>query len=1491
MMIFPPEKCAPNPSGCFEAGMMKKMQFAFGIALFLSISFLFFLSGCTSSEYVPCCARNGFFDANGTAIASPSCTLSNGTPFGGCTLISDLTASCSDGTQCSAIANEDKCALTENCVWDDASTPKCTGPSANWVMGICADRVPSSCVKDKCSAMVCGYSSLRPAPPPASRDWDANKSMNGQTISVMPVNEIITPSTGLQGATCEYDTMNKKLVNKLQASRGALWINSFRFGVGNSFADFEAARNFFPSTDKVCAINPDANVDRFTVYLNMIGKFCHPITSYYQCTGKSLTSGLSFSDVSTCNIACGGATSCESASGNKFMCNVDKFVYDTNSECARKCSMVDTRACANDVASFPFLSTDATGNANYRMRYVADYMVDTRNYDILKGYDACESYGGPYGLIYFPYWSIKDWSKDLNAEQRVACDDFAHDWPKPYKWVDGPWWYTYNDSSNALGELRTYFDNHAYGTVDFDYGFYAKELIGQYAPGDPRVATQLPFECNSSAECMSGTCDTTYYKRSMCMQGNQPLWCGCTTKIAPDKMSYPSCQLSDNLANLPMYANTGVPEAHIQIPIPEQPGEYSTLPLANPINNYGSLFAPEDSVHDGDGKATLHFIYYFPVSSGSPDEPQPALFGMCQFSPAESSPVKMCIMQNIYDIVSDYIDPITQDYIRTPQFTDYVIWEPDEFDGNCYYSNGELATDEPKYYWKYDINLAAGSLGVCNLNGGSGGQPLPKPPYLAISDLGWCAPCTYATLAVQKVDWNLSNPGGAGNPRNFSCYEYRADFNYIPNQTIYGGIPGSPNDTSIGIARTDVRMASPSTEPVRKSSNPSAYEQDYNGNIVMDYTTSGEMNTYWCMDEWNGAGGWWKPSEIPTPSAPYLKDKLTSYLQSNIMPILDEINEKTIAASMASCTGGGYKTIYVCNSPSSNYTSMDSCMRNCGAACIEDPDASTYFYVCSSNGRAYANDKATCNAGCAISAQSKNYPPLSICNDMGGDGAVIHAVGNSSMLSTIPSLVDDYGSIMPAGLNQDLIRYMGITSNSLQTFTVSKNKSGKNAILARTYLLKNLCKTPPLVGIEIMPDETETTLIGSPGCDLSDINATCRGKLHTFFYDSSQNGALYYPRVTRAIPDEFPDGVDMFLQDWYPMCNQYGSSGEAEAYEIERRLDFSRALLSNFSKTSLIWKFAFPASSNCNKSFFLGYLFNNTAAMVKAGITGIIYSDWMMKDGLGSGPEKTDYQDIANYGALRVHDFAGTLNTGLTQQLPSTRGASSTQTFTLAGPTGAKSEVFCALEKESVKAIGYIRLTYGQKLYASTQTCMCEECTAYDYRMGICDYSGSGDQLYCNDGQQCTMPAGSGGSNYRCAYRCMNYSACELCSENTADASFCRISDADSTFGISRAYNKFSDNYWEFLAGLPASEKCCLNSSFNGESGAKYTFVSVSSTMRNAKPLQYPSRGATDVICEGAPDTSVLSYCNVLIPLAEKELACMRITPTNIDEDISIGAE
>ena len=66
-------------------------------------------------------------------------------------------------------------------------------------------------------------------------------------------------------------------------------------------------------------------------------------------------------------------------------------------------------------------------------------------------------------------------------------------------------------------------------------------------------------------------------------------------------------------------------------------------------------------------------------------------------------------------------------------------------------------------------------------------------------------------------------------------------------------------------------------------------------------------------------------------------------------------------------------------------------------------------------------------------------------------------------------------------------------------------------------------------------------------------------------------------------------------------------------------------------------------------------------------------------------------------------------------------------------------------------------------------------------------------------------------------------------------------------------------------------------SSGEGQNGSKYTYVTMTGSKQQAEFLQFPTRGEYDIDCGRAPDTSVLTYCNIRIPISQKEIACVKI--------------
>ena len=1516
---------------------MKKNAFALALVL----ASLILISGCTSNKYSPCCAKDSIYDESGAYMPGAKCIFQNGSEFGSgglCTVDATMSgaASCSDGVKtCASLLLKDDCEKTVNCLWDDALSTKCSRNDsitcqpgkACWMMAVCTDRVPKSCVNDRCMAMMCGYTSIKPAPPPTSTDWDPDKTKSEfenaaskSGSSAVPANDMITPAIGLQGVTCDFNTMNAKLFNKVKASRGSLWVNSFRFGVGNSFSDFEAAKYFFPASDRICAANPTAKIDRFTTYLGTKDTYCQGVTSYYTCKKYNIAQlgGLAFADEKNCQLYCGGGEppySCASTSGaERFLCNQDRFVYETKDICKEKCSIIsDQNACTNNETMFPFLNTDGSEKARYRMKYVADYMVDTDS-SATNSPAPCTMYKGPTGSYSFDGWSVP-------PEKPIACDDFAHDWPPPYKWTDGPWFWTYPDSGTfnnpaVLGELRTYFDNHAYSAVDFDYDYYKKELLEQYTEFDQNG--RLPFECASSSDCLSGSCDTTYYKRGMCINKNNndlPMSCYCSAKkFGTSYTPYPSCWLGEDQQDKTIYSNT---EHYINGGGTEGPVRFE----AGVLNNAGALFEKEDSIRDSNGEP-MWYKYYAPAYDKNGillDKPYP--FELCQVPPSVQ-PVKKCILRDMYwspetselEYLNDFNVIFDPDPDGTCKFSagydEVCIAKVSEINGNgcggwwncgyigCAYGSINAEPVLPLWYYEYSFNLSDSNIyaavnaehfGICKMNGNitNGITAVkPSPPYLKLQDLGWCAGCTYATLAVQTVEWGAEtpgNPGGVGNPRVLSCYEYRGDFNYVPDTSSYpyGGQVGEASYSAVdGIVRWG-GIATPSTQIVRWDSNPSSYEYNVNGNLEQGETYDAKYH-YKCTDKWHANDGWWKQAEIPTPSAPYLKEKLTSYLQSSVMPILDEVDEATfVDPGVCSKGGKGWQCPDNYAMYSNDFSGKTLCNLACEAECTQVDY--TGGYVCTVLPTTPYATISACQTNCfRMSDINKGYNPLSICNTFGGDGGVLHVVGGTDMLVATP--YGNYGQAVPGSLSSGLVSYLWPNGAPPATqpviFSANSDTDGKKAILARTDFLKQMCKTPPLVGIELLPDETLSSLIGTPAAP---------GKLHKFFYDEGLLPNGYDARVARGTPDKQADNVDILMHDWYPMCNGPGTlPGEKEAFEVEARMNFSRALMANFSKPSLIWKFAFPKNSNCNKTFFLDYLFQNVANMVDVGITGIIYSDWTTNEGLGYGPTSRTYNELNSDGDPIV------LQTGLSQFEPTVRGKYSTNdiTYGLDDMVTGKDEVFCALQRYSKRSIGYIHLTYGQKIYAENKTCDCVPCNSFDYTTGSCSLQALIDkdpskpdlaQRYCNDATLCSMPADDQASYwlYKCEPRCLNETACKLCNsiEHFTDSSFCRITQAESsTMGYSWPYKNITDDYWEFLTGLSANEKCCLETTGTSSGGAsKYTYVSMEGSKQQSEFLQFPKRGEFDLDCGRAPDTSVLAYCNLRVPISQKEIACVKI--------------
>lgn len=546
--------------------------------------------------------------------------------------------------------------------------------------------------------------------------------------------------------------------------------------------------------------------------------------------------------------------------------------------------------------------------------------------------------------------------------------------------------------------------------------------------------------------------------------------------------------------------------------------------------------------------------------------------------------------------------------------------------------------------------------------------------------------------------------------------------------------------------------------------------------------------------------GWTDENGDPSPVVSQVWSQAPRYLQANVMPVFDVHDTKT----------GAFLDGY-----------YDDCDGECPSRFIETERGTWY------------------------------YPREWICK-AGGNGAALYVVADTSM---IDDTALDYGSFYAGSQDPVLAAYNGLapgylvdgTDITLDVFSadaeeyIGYSMNGRAAAIWRALTLKTACANPPLVGLAINGFGSQADTNNQAKLNGLIGNKTNPGTLFSFFYTSREgNEFAMQNRIARGTPDSYPGKIDVLMQEWYPTCALGGPEDNKTKLEVEARANFSRVLLSNFSRPSLIWKFHFPTGSQCNQNEFLNYLFRHKGDLVDAGIIGVIYDSWQ------SGESPLDL---------------GT----------------------------SKSQLFCEVQNYSRQVLGLSKHTYGQKVYAANKTCVCEVCNDGSYGLGICDSRlktpsnrvspEATDQLYCNDGQMCQPPAGVNWNtdywNYYCPQTCVNYSACDPCSQSTESA-FCRIESPDNLWKTIKPYSSLTDAYWDIISALPAKDKCCLEKQ-SDDATLRYTFLKRTSSTQRSEFLQFPRRGETGIDCGRTPDTSFLKYCDIEIPVAEKDIACWKV--------------
>ena len=1161
--------------------MMKGAWLAFLAASCIALSLA--LAWCQGNQYVPCCERALIYNEIAKALLdNPDCRMTGKSTafYPDCIKNEDLydqglvlckMDECEDigeyeacsqsgcvwrdgdcGTVlCSDLKSESECAAAQ-CTWVPA-TEKCTGDNAYVQIPICLDQYPKSCINNKCTAMMCGFKDMAPAPPIASSDWASYEE--GKEGDVQKTDQDI--SMNLFKTSCDFSTMNKKLFNQVKRSKGALWVNSFRFGIGSSFSDYEAARYSFPSSDRFCNPLSEGTVDRFVNYLNAPATYCRKASLDHIRVWYCDKNGQYFVDRDVCeDLYCQGAACVDKGTNmNRYACNSDKFAYANEEECYERCGFVSSEDdCTADPADYPFLVDDG----KYKVKLVADYIVDANRPWINDDKERRSDRAGEVckeKLVYYPDhsadyggWLCECAGCDNRCGVHSNCRDYYYGANQGFDIYDGPW---RSDNNNLL---NSYFTTHRTVATDFDYEYYENELGEQY---DYDSDEQLIFECGSGGECISGVCDKSKHTRTLFKDGPGPsdnVNAYCTAETDSYGLPYFDCTPSMSAAQENgMYltlidwgqSNPNLPRSY------ENPNNRAVTKTTS-----GRLFDRDGRI-DGGGE---HVYQYFVKPAITTDGDGNHL----SYNWTDNSFITKCNLDdNAHKVCACDKGLYTDDSGNELGYKIAIVGDLPT-NGLCQKEcTFSLNGNTIKYYSTpllelpgidFDAIPTPAQWGSCRVKSAS-------RPFLEHTVYGWCESCSYATMAVQTVGWGLGVGGywDSGISKDYSCYEWRGEYDYAPKETnasIGMGVNGYYGATKQTNNPSSASYKYASADDVRKEKRGNSQD----GNIESgDWKGSGAG--YKCVDGWSkGRMGWWERDYLMNPSPAYLREKLKSYLSSNIMPILNvtripnSVRTDIVKLPQRHC--GGETSDPTC-------TSTADCQTYLGP-CVFGTD------TCSGNSNMYCYTDSDCVVGPYCQdvygpVTTNVYHPIEICNEYDGDGAVVYAVGDTGMVGDS----DFYGwTIKDDNISDEQWIYMGLGGpGEVQT-------NGDQSILIRALFMKQFCPTQPMVGLAVNSLGEVSNLIGSEDSP---------GPLHKFFYDPNSDN--YGWRVANGKPDELPDNIDMFLVTWTPSCNPPTEDYQADSRkEFKEMLNTVSKLTSTFSKPTLIWKFHMKNGNNFHPS-------------------------------------------------------------------------------------------------------------------------------------------------------------------------------------------------------------------------------------------------------------------------------------------------------------------
>lgn len=762
-------------------------------------------------------------------------------------------------------------------------------------------RCNSSCV-----GMFCGSFEFDPRPPVGAEAEALNESSSGDKFDAGAYGGVDKGGAkGLYKGECRMLNMSPATIRAAGNTKGGFALNAFRFGVGNSFAEFDEALMYYPLTDLACGANTLGTVDRYENYYmpNMMGssgaKLCEKIIPgeleipQYVCTLDGEIRSYSYQD---CAVRCVLAYYGDVPAVEPY----NAYLTERNGK----------------VAGNPFAYGGPGQGYDVKERSAVRYNWD-KYYKWYPGYtNFVDEYPG--GLTY--YGANFEGKEDLNDENggidRIMID-YGQAEEEEKEIMD---YYAGEESSLRVLEWPGVVENlitvekdphllysymlshHSVYSRQFTEGHYT--VKGEWKPG-------AEFECSlEGAECISGFCNTEDYKRGVCFRvpdygsgGLKEVPCGCyydymeATTVCPGMKPVEVKAFDNPTERISSTATLGAIIKSVET------GDYVSLPSKGKVITYdvGEVLGLEDRIGQkqvmlvvalgGEQYPTFsEFRYQDGVDDMNETLTLPQALSTKQWAGCRdygdcgkfyTTIVDACVPEvnrdDYYNTLVCYRNNIegSNGWALWPEGGSFgahpmdhpICWQLQEADGRnidgnentnydvyCYARNADgrctgvaqsalvLVGHEITYTNEDGEETTATAFGNCILDG----------DMLRTKTYGYCEQCSYLTMAKEEVvqlPENDEDPGYEGE-------ESREGNNYCPSLAM--------------------RTITPQTE--------SMLSWSYNGQFG-EWESGGVQDEKCYMPDGTQLGfqgGW--PDYLP--NAYYLKKKIGDYLQRNIMPVI-----------------------------------------------------------------------------------------------------------------------------------------------------------------------------------------------------------------------------------------------------------------------------------------------------------------------------------------------------------------------------------------------------------------------------------------------------------------------------------------------------------------------------------------------------------------------------------------------------------------------------